>query len=245
MICKKTKLMMDKNVCLMRVAKAKKEGSGDCFNCTENLEPPPVQVPEPVEPDKRKRNKDGICQSCGQVRTILSGGKCQTCYRRYGKEERGTNKKVERFCKDCAAYKGFKCLISGERTGNYDFCAEFCEKEKEKEKDVETLGDCAKCAHSDCTASKKEGSPCKRFVSSEKLEAALDLVRQEYLRTIRIYPKMTSYHDGFGLLLEEGIELFDEIRAKDFKRNHKNTQKEAIHTANVALKIILLAGEKI
>lgn len=43
-----------------------------------------------------------------------------------------------------------------------------------------------------------------------------------------------SLHEGFGLLLEEVEEFWDEVKKKTSKRNLKNTRKELIQIAALA-----------
>ena len=49
-----------------------------------------------------------------------------------------------------------------------------------------------------------------------------------------------SLHEGYGLLLEEVDELFDEVRAKQEKRAAWRVRKEALQVAVVGLRIAMM-----
>ena len=59
-------------------------------------------------------------------------------------------------------------------------------------------------------------------------------VEEEYKRYRVKYPKLTSFHHAFGLLFEEGVEFFDEVKKKTSKRNLENARHELVQIAALA-----------
>ena len=64
-------------------------------------------------------------------------------------------------------------------------------------------------------------------------------VSEELDRCLRKHPKWVDAHQGYGKLLEELHELWDEVRLKETKRNQKRMRKEAIQVAAMALRFAL------
>ena len=73
---------------------------------------------------------------------------------------------------------------------------------------------------------------------------ALESIAQENHR-VRVelgHPKLNSYHEGYGLLMEEVQELFEEIRQRYPEKDEIYT--EAMHVAQVAVRRMAeLCGE--
>lgn len=65
-------------------------------------------------------------------------------------------------------------------------------------------------------------------------DIALDLVRQELMRAIEKHPVFNSSHEGYGVLLEEVDELWDEVKAN----RPAEAQAEAIQVAAMAIRFI-------
>lgn len=61
----------------------------------------------------------------------------------------------------------------------------------------------------------------------------------EALRARRLYKPYASPHEGYGILMEEVAELFDEIRKKEKDRDLDAMRKEATQVAAVALRFIV------
>jgi len=68
-----------------------------------------------------------------------------------------------------------------------------------------------------------------------------DLLK-EYERAKSLYPDYHSFHEGYGVLLEEVDELFDEIKEKN--QNINFIYLEAVQVAAVAIRIAELAKSR-
>lgn len=67
-----------------------------------------------------------------------------------------------------------------------------------------------------------------------EFEKAIEMVRAEHARATGKYPPFNSSHEGYGVLLEEVDELWDEVKAD----NPRNAMIEAIQVAAMALRYI-------
>lgn len=72
-----------------------------------------------------------------------------------------------------------------------------------------------------------------------ELDDALEIVRQELLSAVEQHGDFASVHDGYGVLLEEVDELWDEIKKKPKNRNIDNLRKEASQIAAMAVKFMM------
>lgn len=74
---------------------------------------------------------------------------------------------------------------------------------------------------------------------NHKLEAAVNDIYHEYCKSMQEYGNFLSLHDGYGILLEEKDELWDEIKRKPKDLSLLDVYKEAKHVAAMALKMML------
>jgi len=59
----------------------------------------------------------------------------------------------------------------------------------------------------------------------------------ELARARKNHGPQTSYHEGYGVLLEEVDELWDEVKKKSTNRNHEDTLAELVQIAVCAQKM--------
>lgn len=64
-----------------------------------------------------------------------------------------------------------------------------------------------------------------------------ELVQEELAKARKTHGPQSSYHEGYGILLEEVDELWDEVRKKTHNRNHLDTLKELVQIASCAQKM--------
>ncbi len=67
---------------------------------------------------------------------------------------------------------------------------------------------------------------------------AVSEIYSEYQNASDKFPKFNSAHEGFAVLKEEVDELWEEVRAKQGKRDSKNMRKEAIQIGAMAVRFI-------
>lgn len=70
-------------------------------------------------------------------------------------------------------------------------------------------------------------------------EAAIKEVVNEYLRAVKKFGPFHSAHEGYGVILEELDELWDEIKAKEELRNTTLMRDEATQVAAMALRFMV------
>jgi len=75
--------------------------------------------------------------------------------------------------------------------------------------------------------------------SDQLYQGVFDDVRSELFRAMRKHAPMYSPHDGYGKLLEEVEELWDEIRKKEKHHSKERMRGEAIQIAAMALRFII------
>ncbi len=69
--------------------------------------------------------------------------------------------------------------------------------------------------------------------------ACLEEVLNEYTFAVTKYPKFTSAHEGYAILLEEVDELWDEVKVKQSHPERKARMRaEAIQVAAMALRFL-------
>lgn len=73
------------------------------------------------------------------------------------------------------------------------------------------------------------------------LHHSLADIKREYEKAHYENGPLNSLHEGYGLLIEEVQELFDEIRLQPKKRHPSNIRHEAAQVAAVALAIMMRA----
>jgi hypothetical protein len=71
------------------------------------------------------------------------------------------------------------------------------------------------------------------------IDRAIDLVRIEAMQAIEKWPPFHSSHEGYGVLLEEVDELWDEVKAN----NKTKAKAEAVQVAAMALRFIAELGD--
>ena len=74
----------------------------------------------------------------------------------------------------------------------------------------------------------------------EKLDLALEFVREEYLKALKKFGSFHNAHEGYAVLLEEVDELWENVKLNQshIKRDLKIMQ-EAIQVAAMAIRIIV------
>ena len=70
-----------------------------------------------------------------------------------------------------------------------------------------------------------------------KLDEAIRLVKEELERANKTFPLFNSKHEGYGILLEEVDELWDEIKSKN--ATDSDIQAECLQVAAMALKLLV------
>jgi NTP pyrophosphatase (non-canonical NTP hydrolase) len=65
----------------------------------------------------------------------------------------------------------------------------------------------------------------------------VELVKRESLLARKKHGPVHSLHEGYGLLLEEIDELWEEIRKKPKNRNTKNLKNELVQIASLCLRM--------
>ena len=70
-------------------------------------------------------------------------------------------------------------------------------------------------------------------------EAAIKDVVNEYCRAIKKFGPFHSAHEGYGIILEELDELWDEIKMKDNIRDSSKIRAEATQVAAMALRMMI------
>jgi len=70
-------------------------------------------------------------------------------------------------------------------------------------------------------------------------QEAIQLIVNEYDRAITMYGPFASAHEGYSVLLEEVDELWDEVKAKQSKRNPDNLKKESIQVAAMGMRFLV------
>ena len=68
---------------------------------------------------------------------------------------------------------------------------------------------------------------------------AEERVYKELEWAITNYPKMTSFHEGYAIILEELEELWDEIKKKPSERSEEHIRKEAVQVAAMAERFLV------
>lgn len=71
------------------------------------------------------------------------------------------------------------------------------------------------------------------------IELVTEEVQNELWQACVDFPPMNSAHEGYGVLLEELDELWDEVKAKQSKRDVAAMRKEAIQVAAMAMRFII------
>jgi NTP pyrophosphatase (non-canonical NTP hydrolase) len=68
---------------------------------------------------------------------------------------------------------------------------------------------------------------------------ALNKINEEFIKAEKKHPPFTSAHEGYGVLMEEVEELFEEIRKREENRDYEAMAEEAAHVAAVAMRLIV------
>lgn len=74
-----------------------------------------------------------------------------------------------------------------------------------------------------------------RNIGADLLDKLIDEVKAELARA-SVWPPMNSAHEGYGILLEEVDELFDQVKIKQKNRDLEKMKAEAIQVAAMALR---------
>jgi len=72
-----------------------------------------------------------------------------------------------------------------------------------------------------------------------RTDAIRSEVMQELDRARDIYPRFTSAHEGYAILLEEVDELWAEVKKSPKNRDMKAMREEAIQVAAMAMRFVL------
>jgi hypothetical protein len=67
----------------------------------------------------------------------------------------------------------------------------------------------------------------------------VNAVEDELARACAKYPKFTSAHEGYAILLEEVDELWDEVKKRPDVRDRERMRAEAIQIASTAMRFIM------
>jgi hypothetical protein len=70
-------------------------------------------------------------------------------------------------------------------------------------------------------------------------EAAIKEVVNEYCRAVKKFGPFNSAHEGYGVILEELDELWDEIKMKDGARSNENMKEEAAQVSAMGLRFLV------
>jgi hypothetical protein len=70
---------------------------------------------------------------------------------------------------------------------------------------------------------------------SSKISLEID---REIKRAVAKHGPLRSAHEAFGVLLEEVDEFWEEVRKRTRQRNKRNTRKELIQIAAIAIRTI-------
>lgn len=73
------------------------------------------------------------------------------------------------------------------------------------------------------------------LIPGSVLDTALNMVLREYESAARAWPAMQSAHEGYAVILEELDELWDEVKAQDFRR----MEEEAVQVAAMAMRFVI------
>ena len=72
-----------------------------------------------------------------------------------------------------------------------------------------------------------------------EIDTLLRAVKEELAVAVSAWPPFNSAHEGYGVLLEEVDELWDEIKINQKRRDLDKMRKEAIQVAAMALRFAL------
>jgi len=72
-------------------------------------------------------------------------------------------------------------------------------------------------------------------VSSQELDAALALVRAEYIQASAKFGPFNSTHEGYAVIAEELDELWDDVKSN----NRKGAVREAVQVAAMGIRFIV------
>jgi len=75
-------------------------------------------------------------------------------------------------------------------------------------------------------------------INEAKLHGLLDAVESEFRRASAKKEKFNSVHEGYGLMLEEVDELWDEVKKKTKLRNNQLMRGECEQIAAMALRFM-------
>jgi hypothetical protein len=73
---------------------------------------------------------------------------------------------------------------------------------------------------------------------STNVQVTADII-DEVTRAQSNYPKFNSAHEGYAVLLEEVDELWDLVKVKQARHDHKAMREEAVQIAAMAVRFIL------
>lgn len=71
------------------------------------------------------------------------------------------------------------------------------------------------------------------------MNCASDDVWDELLAATKKFPPFNSAHEGYGIILEELDELWDEVKAKQGARDVEAMRKEAMQVAAMAIRFMV------
>ena len=67
----------------------------------------------------------------------------------------------------------------------------------------------------------------------------LNALIDELVAAEQQWPPIHSLHEGYGVLVEEVAEFFEEVRKRSIERDHAHIRKELAQVAAVAWRIVL------
>lgn len=71
------------------------------------------------------------------------------------------------------------------------------------------------------------------------LDAAVNLIREEYQRASSLYPAFHSNHEGYAVVREELDELWEAVKKSKSTQATGQVQKEAIQLAAMSLRFLV------
>lgn len=72
-----------------------------------------------------------------------------------------------------------------------------------------------------------------------KAQVAIELIIAEYGRAVSQHQALNSAYEGYGVLLEEVDELWEEVRKKKQDRRRENLEEEAAQVGAMAMRFIV------
>jgi hypothetical protein len=75
--------------------------------------------------------------------------------------------------------------------------------------------------------------------TSERLEGAMNAVRDELSLAMAKHPAMTNAHEAYAIILEELDEFWAEVKSQGHQRSPEKMREELLQTAAMAIRAIV------